>query len=229
MKIEVIADSLEDAFIAEKAGADRIELVAGMLEGGLTPSYGIIQQVCQALTIPVQVMIRPHSRGFVYSSKDLQVMIKDIEQCKKLGATGVVIGVLNESGKIDEGALQELLHASVGLDVTFHRALDESRDLFEAMEVLQQYPQIRRVLTSGGKDTAIKAVNEFRTMQKQVGHKGPTLMAGAGLSLDNISEFLAAFPAKEIHFGKAVRHDSSYEKPIDTERIKKLKSLVKSS
>ncbi|QDP41381.1 copper homeostasis protein CutC [Radiobacillus deserti] len=226
MLIEVIADSLTDAHTAEKAGADRIELVTGMLEGGLTPSYGLIEQVCQAVTIPVQVMIRPHSRGFVYSTDDLQVMVEDIKQCKKLGANGVVIGVLTEQGDIHETALEELLHVSEGLDVTFHRALDEAKDLEESIKVLRKYPQIRRVLTSGGKPSAIEAVEQYSNMQKQVDRGGPILMAGAGLTLENIASFLRGFPAKEIHFGKAVRIDSSYACSIDPEKIIALRNLT---
>ncbi|MBX4373255.1 copper homeostasis protein CutC, partial [Mycobacterium tuberculosis] len=82
------------ALIAQKSGAGRIELVTGLAEGGLTPSYGVIERMCKELKIPVNVMIRPHSRGFCYSEEDIEIMIEDISICKKLGAAGVVFGVL---------------------------------------------------------------------------------------------------------------------------------------
>lgn len=82
MIIEVIADTVEDAIIAEQAGANRIELITGVAEGGLTPSYGIIEAVCKAVSIPVYVMIRPHSRSFSYSNTELNSMVKDIQICK---------------------------------------------------------------------------------------------------------------------------------------------------
>ncbi|WP_260838845.1 copper homeostasis protein CutC [Heyndrickxia oleronia] len=111
MIIEVIADTVEDAIIAEQAGANRIELITGVAEGGLTPSYGIIEAVCKAVSIPVYVMIRPHSRSFSYSNTELNSMVKDIQICKELGAAGVVWGVLNKDGDIDKEALKKLLDA----------------------------------------------------------------------------------------------------------------------
>lgn len=70
--LEVIAVNVEDAKAAEEGGADRIELVSAMSEGGLTPSYGFMEQVLSQVSIPVYVMIRPHSRSFRYSADDIR-------------------------------------------------------------------------------------------------------------------------------------------------------------
>ena len=93
--LEIIATSVEDAIVIEKGGADRIELVSALSEGGLTPSYGLVHRVIGAVNIPVNVMIRPHSLSFVYSDEDLLCMLEDIKQAKALGANGVVFGMLD--------------------------------------------------------------------------------------------------------------------------------------
>ena len=91
--LEIIATTVQDALIIAEGGADRIELVSALSEGGLTPSYGLMRQAINAANIPVNVMIRPHSAGFVYDEADLLCMIEDIKQARASGANGVVFGI----------------------------------------------------------------------------------------------------------------------------------------
>nr|WP_154891525.1 copper homeostasis protein CutC [Paenibacillus xylanexedens] len=132
--LEVIAVDAADAQASEQGGANRIELVSAMSEGGLTPSYGQIEQVVSQVSIPVYVMIRPHSRSFCYSADDLQVIIQDIRVARELGAAGIVIGALTDEGKVDRSFLQTCLSSAQGLGVTFHRAIDSSAHVVRALE-----------------------------------------------------------------------------------------------
>ncbi|WP_339834654.1 copper homeostasis protein CutC [Paenibacillus sp. FSL R7-0272] len=132
--LEVIALDAADAQAAEQGGADRIELVSAMSEGGLTPSYGQIEQVVSKVSIPVYVMIRPHSRSFCYSANDLQAMIQDIRVARELGAAGIVIGALTDEGEVDRSFLQTCLLSAQGMGVTFHRAIDSSAHVVRALE-----------------------------------------------------------------------------------------------
>jgi len=132
--LEVIAVDAADAQAAEQGGADRIELVSAMSEGGLTPGYGQIEQVVSKVSIPVYVMIRPHSRSFCYSADDLQVIIQDIRVARELGAAGIVIGALTDQGEVDRSFLQTCLLSAQGLGVTFHRAIDSSANVVRALE-----------------------------------------------------------------------------------------------
>ncbi|SCZ08155.1 CutC family protein [Paenibacillus polysaccharolyticus] len=132
--LEVIAVDAVDAQAAEQGGADRIELVSAMNEGGLTPSYGQIEQVVSKVSIPVYVMIRPHSRSFCYSADDLRAMIQDIRVARELGAAGIVIGALTDEGEVDRSFLQTCLLSAQGMGVTFHRAIDSSAHVVRALE-----------------------------------------------------------------------------------------------
>ncbi|WP_436371938.1 copper homeostasis protein CutC [Cytobacillus sp. BC1816] len=226
MLIEVIADTLSDALIAEEAGAGRIELVTGLAEGGLTPGYGVIERVCKELKIPVNVMIRPHSRGFCYSEEDIDIMIQDIKICNKLGAAGVVLGVLTPDQQVHNDHLKMLINAADGMDITYHRAFDEANDQFAALESLKQYPQISRILTSGGRRSAADAAERLKSLHDLTANSHLKIMAGAGLSIENISAFLDEVPVTEVHFGTGVRVKSSYEHAIDPERVLKVKNII---
>lgn len=225
MIIEVIADSMSDAKMAQEAGASRIELISGALEGGLTPSYGLIRAVC-SLSIPVNVMIRPHSRSFCYTSEELEIMINDIRICRELGATGVVFGVLTNENEIDEIALERLIEAAEGLDITFHRAFDEVIDQIKALRILQTSPEISRVLTSGGDEKAITAITRFQQLVKESEGTHLKILAGSGLTADNIARFLDQVSVTEIHIGSGARDNASFSRSIDPEKIAEIIKIV---
>jgi copper homeostasis protein len=228
MRIEVIATDLTDAKLADQHGADRIELVTGMAEGGLTPSYGLIEEVVRRVMIPAYVMIRPQSRSFCYSRDDLDTMIKDIQTVKRLGAPGVVLGALTKEKTIDETALSLLLEAAEGLDITFHRAFDEVADQEAALKVLLRYPQVTRVLTSGGKRSALDAVPQMAKLVRLAEGTHLTILAGSGLTVESLPAFSAQTGVKEVHFGSGVRVGGKSLAPIDPVKLEALKAIVDS-
>ena len=222
MIIEVIADTLSDARLAELAGANRIELISSVTEGGLTPSYGLIKAVCETVKIPVNVMIRPHSRSFCYTQDELEIMATDIKMCKELKASGVVFGTNTHDGLVDEQALNYLMKAAEGLDITFHRAFDEIRDQVRALETLQSYPAISRVLTSGGKTRATDAVEQFARLLDRSNKTALTIMAGAGFTEDNVSPFIKQTQIEEIHIGSGARNHNRLTESINLEKLERI-------
>ncbi|WP_168118506.1 copper homeostasis protein CutC [Paenibacillus sp. HB172176] len=219
MIVEVIAIRAEDVVAAEAAGADRIELVTGMAEGGLTPSAGMIEAAVKASKLPIYVMIRPHDQSFCYSEADQAAMMKDILICRELGAAGIVLGMLDESGEIDTIGLERMLAAAEGLDVTFHRAIDEVKDQLAALHVLARYPQISRVLTSGGSRTSTESTGQLRRLQEEAQALGIRIIVGKGLTPDNVAMVVRETGVSEVHFGAGVRKNKSFQDGIDPEEI----------
>lgn len=224
--IEIIAMTPDDARCIEACGADRIELISAFSEGGLTPSYGMIEKIVQVVKIPVNVMIRPYAKSFVYKREEINVMKKDIAIAKELGANGVVFGVLDENGEIFEEGIQELMEPCGGLGITFHRAIDELKDIVKGVKLLSKYPQIKTVLTSGGKGEIAGNIPIIKEMIENSAHI--KIMAGGGLNFANVRRVIEETGAADYHFGTAVRHNKSYFDDIDEKKLKELIKLVDS-
>ncbi|XP_058399727.1 copper homeostasis protein cutC homolog isoform X5 [Diceros bicornis minor] len=155
--MEVCVDSVESAVNAERGGAGRIELCSGLLEGGTTPSMGVLQVVKQCVQIPVFVMIRPRGGDFLYSDREVEVMKADIRLAKLYGADGLVFGALTEDGHIDKELCMSLVAICRPLPVTFHRAFDMVHDPMAALETLLTLG-FERVLTSGCDSSALEGL-----------------------------------------------------------------------
>src|ERR1700722_1110088 len=221
--LEVIATTVADARLAARAGADRLELITAMGEGGLTPSIGLIEAVVAAVDIPVNVIVRPHSRSFVFDAHDYAVMLRDVRAVAAAGAHGVVIGMLTPDGEIDREGLARAVDAADGLAITFHRAFDETRDLREAFDVLLGFDAITNVLTSGGKPSVLKAEETIRTLVQQAAGSHCTVLAGAGLTVDAVAGFVQATQVNAVHFGSGVRVGGNGLAPVDPQRVARVR------
>jgi copper homeostasis protein len=227
--LEVIALNREDAIRAEAYGADRLELVSAIGEGGLTPSYGTIKTVVSSVSIPVMVMVRPHSYSFTYTKEEWQTIREDIKAVQDLGAAGIVFGAITDKKTIDFDLLAMVLEEARGLSVTFHRAIDEA-NTWENYLALRQSPNyVDRVLTSGGKVNVPAGIETIRAMVKESRQNpsSPLIMPGAGLSLANIAAVHEQLHADEYHFGSAVRAEGQFPNPIEEEKIKRILEIVK--
>lgn len=217
MMLEVIATCIGDVQAIVAGGGDRIELVSGLSEGGLTPSTALMRRTLET-KIPVFVMVRPHAQSFVYSKDDISLMREDILNIRRLGAAGVVLGCLTESGQVDEVGLASLLEVVGPLPVTFHRAFDHTPDLAASLEVLKQFPQIKRVLTSGGAGSAGENISTLTALAAQAGPE-MMILPGGGVCADSIPSLLQIPGITEVHMGTAVRHNSSCLEAIDAKAL----------
>ena len=226
MKLEVIATCVQDARIAEENGADRLELITAVTEGGLTPGIGMIKQVTSSVSIPVHVMVRPHSRTFVYEGCDLDTMAEEIKAIASVGAAGIVIGALTAEGRVDERALERLLPLAEGMNVTFHRAFDELDEQLAALAVLHQYKLINRILTSGGAQPAPQAIGPIRQLVEETRGTTIRILAGHGLSAEGLESFIEQTGVSEVHIGSAVRHNRSSLEAIDPVQLRIVADIV---
>lgn len=225
--LEVIATCLEDVKRIEKAGGNRIELISAYTEGGLTPSYAFIKKAVKAVNIPIHVMIRPHAKSFIYTEEEIEMMKEDIRIAQELGAAGIVLGVLNEQNQIDEEKLAGLLSSVDGMNVTFHRAIDEVDDLVGAVQTLRDFEKVTHILTSGGQGKIEENISVLHKMQK-VSQGDLQLIVGSGVTKENIERLLNETGISEAHVGTAVREGKSCFAEINKESVQDLVGLTKS-
>ena len=186
MIVEVCANSLESALVAERAGADRIELCSELAVGGLTPSYGLLKAIKERLSIPVHVLIRPRSGNFTYTDDELNIMLKDIELCVELGFDGIVSGVLSDDFTLDVDNTNKLKVAAGNLKFTFHRAFDWIVNPSEALQALEAM-QVDYILSSGQQKSAPEGVEFLSNLNKQ--SKTVQIMPGSGVNANNVDVF----------------------------------------
>ena len=223
--LEVITTCLEDAKRIERGGGERIELITAFTEGGLTPSYALIKNVIEAVTIPVHVMIRPHAKSFVYSKEEIELMKEDIRIAKQLGATGVVLGVLNENNKIDEEKLGKLLEVVDEMNVTFHRAIDELTDLEEGVKILRKFNKITHILTSGGKGKIEDNIAVLRGMN-QASAGQIQIVVGSGVTKENVQQLLRDTGITQAHVGTAAREGKSCFGEVVVQNVREIVKLI---
>ncbi|MFC5488393.1 copper homeostasis protein CutC [Dokdonella soli] len=205
--LEIAANSVGSALAAQEGGAGRIELCDNLGEGGTTPSYGTLTLVRERLRIPIHVMIRPRGGDFLYDEAELAVMQRDIETCVRLGCDGVVLGALDADGAIDVTACRELIASAGSLNVTFHRAFDAAGDPAQALQDLIALG-CSRVLTSGARESALQGADAIAAYVRQAeGHV--RVIAGAGVTADNLRELATRTGAREFHASASSRHRSS--------------------
>ena len=211
-QFEVCANSVESCLAAQAGGANRVELCAGIPEGGTTPSYGEISTAREMLTTTrLHVIIRPRGGDFLYSPIEVKTMLKDIEMARQLGADGVVFGCLTANGEIDLPAMQELMKASQGLSVTFHRAFDVCCNPEKALEQIIELG-CNRILTSGQQPTAEIGIPLLKELQQQAFGR-IILLAGCGVNEKNIARIASETGIQEFHFSarESIKSDMKYK------------------
>lgn len=197
MLLEICANSIESAIAAEKGGADRIELCANLSEGGTTPSYGQIKWCVENLQLEVWPLIRPRGGDFLYTEAEFECILEDISFCKQIGCHGVVAGILDKDGNVDEIRCRQIIATASPMPVAFHRAFDMSRNLEESLETIIALGFVR-ILTSGGKANAAIGANEIAQLIIQADDR-IEMMPGAGVNSDNLLEIAKITGAKCFH------------------------------
>lgn len=213
-RIEICANSALSAYVAQRAGAYRVELCAGIPEGGTTPSMGEIAIARELLdTTRLNVIIRPRGGDFLYMEIEQEIMIRDIEMCKAAGVDGVVFGCLTTEGDVDVQAMKRMMVAAEGMDVTFHRAFDMCRDPRKALEDIISLG-CNRILTSGQAATAEQGVGLIAELVKQAAGR-IIIMPGCGVRPHNIKQIAEATGATEFHSSarSSVESGMTYRNP----------------
>ena len=200
---EACVETFEEAILAEKKGADRVELCSRLDLDGLTPERKIVEKVLGALSIPIKIMIRPRPGNFSYNDQELNRMKEDILFCKDLNVKGVVFGILDQNKTIDMENMKYLSDTADNLEITFHKAIDQTDSIIDEIDRLLAIGSISSILTSGG---AYNAHAGSRLLKKAVEKYEDiiTIIPAGGITKNNIHELHRKIGAKEYHGRKIV-------------------------
>jgi copper homeostasis protein len=235
--LEIAVFNYSSAVLAEKAGADRLELCENAGEGGTTPSYGTLRQVKENINIPVFPIVRPRGGDFLYNKDELEIIKHDINLCKQLGFEGVVFGMLLTDGTIDKDNCKRLVDLAYPMEVTFHRAFDRTVDPFKAMDDLIECG-CSRILTSGQVPNVADGLDLIGKLIKAADDR-IIIMPGSGLRSSNVLSIAEATGANEFHssartfipsqmdFNNPNMKENSQSVSVDVDEIKSTKDILR--
>jgi copper homeostasis protein len=222
MKLEICAYNIHSCLVAQKAGASRIELCADPLQGGTTPSYGLIKFALENVMIPVYPIIRPRGGSFCYDESELEIIKSDILMCRQLGCEGISTGVSLPDGSIDIAAMKLIKEWASPMEVSCHKVFDAAPDLQKALEDLIT-AGCDRVLTSGGCKTAFEGIDIIAGLISQANGR-IIVMAGGSARSENLPQLMTATKAIEYHSSAITVNDNNFM--ADETEVKKMVEIL---
>lgn len=217
---ELCAETLAAARAAELGGADRLELCEQLAIGGVTPSVGLLDAALKSVHIPIHVLIRPRGGDFQYTPRELDRMRDEVDVARRMGAAGVVLGVLNANGHVDVEATQRLVERARPMQVTFHRAFDQAPDLVEALEAVVA-TGADCLLTSGGAADVQTGIPALARLRRQAADR-IQILGGGGLKLAAIEDVMQQTGLVALHGSLSSRLSGS-----ESERMEQLAGHVR--
>ena len=222
--LEIVATSLESALAAEHGGADRLEICINLAQGGISPPPELVQSVRHNVRIPIHVMVRPRTGDFCYSDTEITRMKNEIETWKRVGAEGIVGGVLHADKTVDVKLTKELVDLAKPLQMTFHRAFDETPDPFKGLEDIIA-TGATRILTSGQLSSAFEGRMVIRELVRRAGNR-TRILAGAGINRGNVQALIRRTEVGEVHAASAVMDRNGV---VDERLVRSLREILDST
>ena len=211
--LEICCGSAEDAIVAARSGADRVELNSNLFQGGLTPSIGSLLTVKEHADIPVMAMVRPRAGGFCYTDIETETARADAKALLKAGADGLVFGFLHPDGTVDEERTRAFVDLAEGKPCVFHRAIDVVPDWKRALDTLIRLG-VTRVLTSGQESDVFFALDTIAEMIRFAGD-AIQILPGAGITLKNAARIVKETGSDQIH---VAAHRTLYDRSVENNR-----------
>lgn len=198
MIIEACVETLEEALIAEKGGADQIELCARLDLDGTTPDRPLVMACLEQLQIPVKVMIRPRGGNFVYTADEVQEMHDSIQAYQIYGARHFVIGMATTDNRLHIDQIKQLCAAFPNASFTLHKVIDRVQDPLSAFPELNGIPNLQSILTSGGARTAMQGADQIMAMRTALA-PGKEIIAAGKITAENLTAVQERIPVGLYH------------------------------
>jgi copper homeostasis protein len=223
--LEVIVVSLEDALAAEDGGADRLEVVRDLARDGLTPAIDLVETLLARVRLPLRVMVREEEPFVPGTPAVLDAMASGAAALADLPIDGLVVGVLDRTGRVDIAATRRILQAAPSTRVTFHRAFDHAADPDQALTAVQQIDGVDRVLTAGGSGAWSERVARVARWADAAGNR-LTMLFAVGLETEGL-RMIADLPrAVEVHVGRAARSPHDAQAPVSAAEVRRVRQAL---
>ena len=218
--LEVIVCSVSDAIEAQRGGAGRLEIIRDLESGGLTPPLELVQEIVDAVTLPVRVMLRESDSYEVTGQDEKEKLFAAARELSELNVDGMVLGFLSR-GEIDVPLTELVLSGAPNLSATFHHAFEEANDPFMAIRVLRQLKQVDRILASGGSGPWTEKIKRLSRYEAEVDSE-IEILVGGGVDQQSIGMVRQSTGIREFHVGRAARKPASPEGVVSSELVKAL-------
>jgi copper homeostasis protein len=221
--LEVIVQTVADARAATEGGADRLEVVRAIHDGGLTPLLSMVRAIAAETSLPLRVMVRENA-GYELAPGELPALRRAAAEFAEAGVDGLVIGFAR-SGEALLDDVERVLESAPHIDVTFHRAFDALTDPLGTIPRLIGLPNIDHILTSGGDGSAETRCERLSQYVESAG-PGVAIIAGGGVDDEALSLFARAGCVREAHVGRAAREGGEPDGPVSAARVRHLRALA---
>jgi copper homeostasis protein len=221
--LEVIARHAADAERAEAGGADRVELVGSMDFDGLSPEPRLVEQVRQATSLPIRVMLRLRE-GYGTDGGEVAHLKGLVAAYSSAGADGLVLGFLNAHTEIDVDVVTEVV-ADAGPGWTFHRAVDSCISTDRAWRELRRLPGLDQVLTAGSARGVSEGLDELVRRVRGDDFARRVVMAGGGLLPEHVP-WLVRAGVRAFHIGSSARPLGSWKAYLDPDLVRTWRTLI---
>jgi copper homeostasis protein len=221
--LEVIVQTVADARAAARGGADRLEVVRAIHDGGLTPDLAVVRQIAAEVSLPLRVMVRENS-GYSTDARERPALRRAAAAFAEAGVDGLVLGFAH-AGELELDPVAHVLEAAPRVHVTWHRAFDQLRDPLGAIEALAGVAPIDRILTSGGEGTVARRCERLRARQARAGAR-LTIIAGGGIDFEMLSAIVKTGSIREAHVGRAARKNQDPNGVVSAAAIGRLREII---
>jgi copper homeostasis protein len=223
--LEVIVLHPRDVGGADEGGADRLEVVADIESGGLSPEPAIVSAICKETDVPARVMLRLND-GFSTTGGELTRLVGLAEDYLSVGAEGLVFGFLDTDLEVDIELCAYLADKLPEVPWTFHRAIDAALEPARAWRQVRHLPGLDAVLSAGSPRGLEVGHDELTDRAEADPEMARLLMAGGGLRGEHVP-WLARAGVRQFHVGSSVRPGGSWSKSyVDAGHVRSWRMLV---
>lgn len=199
IKAELCIETYEAAKEAERLGFDSIEINSALVIGGLTPSYGLVKNISENISIEKICMVRNRPSGFNYTDHEFQAMLCELDILLQEKIDGISFGFLTEDFQVDKNKTKIFADRikNAGKIAVFHRAFDNTCDPYRAVEDLIDL-NIDRILTSGQCESAFDGRLLIKDLVDKYSNK-IEFIVGSGVNENNVRALLDETCAEYVH------------------------------